>query len=103
MGTYETLLFALVSLTVFLFGVWLGRRMERYEIYLKLLASRDPQAWTVAHLLRKGRTLADPPENVEDRYHPTALVPHRPVHGAKVKTTVKVNKDKTSKPDTWKP
>lgn len=102
MGTYETLLFALVSLTVFLFGVWLGRRLERYEIYLKLLASRDPQAWTVAHLLRKGKTLADPPEHIDDRYNPTALVPRRPDRVAGDKTTVKVHKDKTSKPDTWK-
>lgn len=101
MVSYETILFAILSVSLFIFGVWFGRRLERYEVYLKLLSSRDPQAWTVAHLLRKGKTLADPPDTSGDGYSPSALVPRVKGDSPKEKTTVKSVRETTSKPGDW--
>lgn len=92
MGVYEYMIMALTSVGVFCFGVWFGRRLERYEIYLRLLSSRDPQSWTVAHKLHRDK---HPPMQDEDsdNYNPThgpsALDKKR---SAKDHTTVKVKK-----------
>lgn len=70
-GMYETIIFVLLGVLLFLCGVVFGRKLERYEMYLKLLSSRDPKAWTVAHRLRKH--LTPPPPEPDDSYPPTAL------------------------------
>lgn len=110
MGAYETILFVLLGVSLFLFGVWLGRRLERYEVYLKLLASRDPQAWTIAHKLHRGPR---PPTDDEgsDTYSPSHSPLERRAKSMQEQTTRRVRAPpttpfprtkRTAEPDSWK-
>jgi len=51
---YETLIIITFGVVLFLCGALFGRRLERYEIYMRLMASRDPEARDAAQRLRKG-------------------------------------------------